>query len=336
MFKDLIREIERMEREPARLPVKADADGYFDRECPDTECEFQFKVIVQEWGDGFEGKEMHCPLCGMVAPADHFWTKEHLEQAKHQAVRYFSGRLGQAMSRRARSFNARQPKGGFISMSLRYKGPTHIPALVSLEAAEEMQLKIACEQCGAHFAVIGSAFFCPKCGYSSAVRMFNDALAKIEAKVQHLERVVQAVAQVDKDSAELTRRSLLESGLSDAVVAFQRVMEELYRSQPSAQKLQQNVFQRLADGSQLWKAAGWPAYSDILSPTGLARLNILFQRRHLLAHREGIVDNQYIQRSGDTKYTAGQRVVVRPEQVVALVDLVRKLVNAYFPQEKTP
>lgn len=332
MFDDLIRELKRMEREPVRLPIDADADGYFDRECPNDECEFQFKVVVDDWGDGFEGQQMHCPLCGTLAPADHFWTKEHLAQAREQAARYFSGRLGQAMARGARTFNARQPRGGFISMSLEYKGPTHVPALVPVEAAEEMQLKIACEQCNARFAVIGSAFFCPKCGHSSAVCVFNDALTKIETKVEHLDRVVGAVAEVDKDAAELTRRSLLESAISDAVVAFQRVMEELYRVQPNAAaKIKPNTFQRLDDGSDLWRTVGARAYADVLSESELSRLRVYFQRRHLLAHREGIVDDQYIERTGDTRYAPGQRIVVRPEHVVELSALVRKLVGAYLP-----
>ena len=334
MFDDLIRELKRMEREPVQVPVDADADGYFDRECPNEECEFQFKVVVDDWGEGFEDQQMHCPLCGTVAPADHYWTKEHLEQARNQAMRYFSGRVGQAMARGARQFNSRQPRGGFITMSFQYKGPTHVPALMPLAAAEQMQLKIACDQCKAQFAVVGSAFFCPKCGHSSAVRVFNDAMAKIEAKVRHLDRVVEAVAVADKDAAELTRRSLLESGISDAVVAFQRAMEELYRAHPGApDKIKANAFQRLDDGSDLWQAVGCPAYADVLSAPELGRMRVLFHRRHLLAHREGVVDVQYIQRSGDTQYSAGQRIIVRPEHVDELVALVRKLVGAYLPKE---
>lgn len=334
MFEDLIRELNSLERDSVGLPVDVDADGYLDRECPNEECEFHFKIVVDDWDDGFQGKPMHCPLCGTVAPADHFLTKEHLEQARNQAMRYFSGRIGKAAARDARRFNSRQPRSGFITMSLQYQGPSHVPALVPLEASEQMQLKITCDHCNARFAVIGSAFFCPKCGHSSAVRMFNDAMAKIEAKVKHLGRVVEAVATHDKDAAELTRRSLLESGISDAVVAFQRAMEELYRAQPSSQdKVNANAFQRLGDGSNLWQAVGCPSYADVLSSQELEHMRILFQRRHLLAHREGIVDDQYVQRTGDTRYASGQRIVVRPEHVEELVALVRKLVSAYLPKE---
>lgn len=335
MFDDLIREMKKMGRESVRISVDTDSDGYLDRECPNEECEFKFKVIVEDWGEDFQGQEMYCPLCGTLGPVDHFWTKEHLDQAREQATQYFSRRLGRALARDARSFNARQPRGGLISMSLEYKGPTQVPALVPCEAAEEMQHKITCEQCNARFAVIGSAFFCPRCGHSSAVRVFNDALVKIEAKVEHLDRVVQAVAQIDKDAAELTRRSLLESAISDAVVAFQRVMEELYRRHSGTKdKIKQNTFQRLDEGSKLWGAAGKLAYTDVLSEAELTRLGVYFQRRHLLAHNEGIVDEQYIERTRDTRYTPGQRIIVRPEHVMELVALVGKLVGAYLPKEE--
>ncbi len=333
MFEDLMRELKKMEREPVRISIEADEDGYFDRECPNEECEFQFKVMLDNWEDGFEGQYMHCPLCGTMASADHFWTKEHLDQMGRQATNYYAGRIGKAMSRDARKFNSRQSRKSFISMSLEYKGSTHVPALVPVEAAEEMRLKIVCEECKERFAVIGSAFFCPKCGHSSAVRMFKDALAKIEAKVEHLDRVVQAVAEVDKDAAELTRRSLLESGILDAVVAFQRVMEELYRVHPNAvKKIRQNAFQRLDDGSKLWQSAGQQTYCEILSESELGRLKGYFQRRHLLAHKEGIVDQHYLERSEESTYALGQRIVVRPEHVAELVALVRKLVTAYLPE----
>ena len=51
----------------------------------------------------------------------------------------------------------------------------------------------------------------------------------------------------------------------------------------------------------------------------------LFQMRHLLSHREGIVDQDYIDRTGDTRYSVGQRVIVREQMVMAMADLVTKL-----------
>jgi DNA-binding IclR family transcriptional regulator len=50
-----------------------------------------------------------------------------------------------------------------------------------------------------------------------------------------------------------------------------------------------------------------------------------FQQRHLLAYTQGLVDQDYIVRSGDTSYRPGQRLVVREAAVRECLDLVEKL-----------
>lgn len=55
--------------------------------------------------------------------------------------------------------------------------------------------------------------------------------------------------------------------------------------------------------------------------------NILYQKRHLLAHNEGIVDSQYIKKSGDLSYKEGQRIVVSGKDIDNLVSSIEKLAN---------
>lgn len=50
-----------------------------------------------------------------------------------------------------------------------------------------------------------------------------------------------------------------------------------------------------------------------------------FQQRHLLAHRKGLIDEDYLSRSGDTAYRVGQRLVIREAAARECVALVRKL-----------
>jgi plasmid maintenance system antidote protein VapI len=52
-----------------------------------------------------------------------------------------------------------------------------------------------------------------------------------------------------------------------------------------------------------------------------------FQQRHLLAHTGGIVDQDYITRSGDSSYAVGQRIVVRENAVRELLTILRKLTD---------
>jgi len=62
-----------------------------------------------------------------------------------------------------------------------------------------------------------------------------------------------------------------------------------------------------------------------LTPRELIDFNLLFQKRHLLAHREGMIDAKYIQKSGDTNYCEGQRIIIRDLDIRSLVDLISKL-----------
>lgn len=52
-----------------------------------------------------------------------------------------------------------------------------------------------------------------------------------------------------------------------------------------------------------------------------------FQQRHLFAHKEGMVDQSYIDKSGDHRYVVGQRLVVRKDAIQKLTELVCKLAS---------
>lgn len=62
-----------------------------------------------------------------------------------------------------------------------------------------------------------------------------------------------------------------------------------------------------------------------LSEEEIDLLRILYQKRHLLAHNEGIVDSKYIQKSGDRKYKEGQRLIVSANDIETLVTCLEKL-----------
>ena len=86
-----------------------------------------------------------------------------------------------------------------------------------------------------------------------------------------------------------------------------------------------NAFQRLDQGSDLWKKSTGKGYDDWLSNTESDSLLILFQKRHLLAHNEGIVDVKYINKSNDTTYKQGQRIVVCEKDIDQLIFLINKV-----------
>lgn len=306
--------------------IENDKKGYTDKQCPSEDCEFLFKVNSEDWLNIFKDEAVWCPMCRHEAPADQWFTIAQVEHAKEEAFKVVSGLVGKSLSNMTKSFNRGRSKNGFVSISMKFKSSNGRTFTIPAKAAEEMELDIKCENCQSRFSVVGSAFFCPACGHNSVTQTFTDSLRKIKAKVDNLEIIREAlISASSKDEAELICRSLQETCISDGVVAFQKLCEGLYEPYGKAPF---NAFQRLEQGSELWTKAFGKGYKNWLTPSELIELNILFQKRHLLSHNEGIVDEKYISKSGDASYKSGQRIVVSVNDIESLLLILNKLSEA--------
>jgi hypothetical protein len=325
VFDHLIRALRDLEgTHEVTVPLRAepDSDGYIDKECPNKECLFSFKVHLDDWKSFVRDEEVFCPACGHCAPATSWWTTEQIEWAQKAAVAQFSERLDEAMERDAISWNRSQPKNAFVKITLDYKKAGG-PVLLPVGATEPMRLKIACNKCQCRFSVIGSAYFCPSCGVNAADHTFLQSLDKIEGALGTLPMIRDALG--DRDLAENTANLLIENGVVQAVTAFQRFVETLWMRIPDAAPARRNIFQNLKEGSAHWRTATGKDFSFYLDQEEYASMGRYFQQRHLLAHREGLVDANYIERSGDMAYQIGQRLIIREANVREFISLVRKL-----------
>jgi hypothetical protein len=122
-------------------------------------------------------------------------------------------------------------------------------------------------------------------------------------------------------------RLIVESALQNAVTTFQRIAEALHARIAPIVMVRRNAFQNLAEGSVLWAAAIGGGYDKHLTAVEIKQLTITFQQRHLLAHTQGVVDDDYIRKIGDTRYKFGQRLVIKREAVAEALNLVVKLTH---------
>ncbi len=327
MFEETLRALGKLNKGITyKMDILPDDDGYYDKECPNEECMSKFKVNADDWGALFSDEAVYCPFCGHVAPARSWWTTEQVEQAQHQAKEQLVATLNQAISKDGNRFNRSQPRKSFIRFSMRFSGNTFFVNLPA-KTLEEMEQKIECDSCGARYAVIGSAFYCPCCGKNSAKLTFNNTIDKVRAKIKNLSLIYDAIAAHSKDEAERTCNSLIESSIPDLVVAFQRVCECVYPQIDGALPLKKNVFQRLDDGNSLWVELIGEGYHDWITPSQYASLLKCFQQRHLLQHQDGIVDRDYISRSGDTSYRVGQHLIIKKRDVSEYANIIETLGN---------
>lgn len=327
MFDDLLKELKKMEQGiQVSVPIRADEKGYVDKQCPNEDCEFIFKINEEDWANICTDEAIWCPFCGHVASSDHWFTKDQLEHAENEVFEVFQGRIDKAIKSGATKFNRSLQKGGLLSLSVKIQGGSNRTFVIPAEAKELMQLEIECAKCTTRFCVIGSAYFCPACGYNSVERTFADSLRKIQAKKQSLELIRESIGEaLDRDEAELVCRSLIETSVSDAVTAFQKYCDGLYSVFGNPPM---NAFQRLEQGSDLWKSAIDLSYDQVLTGDELRELNTLFQKRHLLEHQDGIVDEKYVTRVSESTLSIGQRIVVSTTDVDNLVSLIQKLSTA--------
>jgi uncharacterized Zn finger protein (UPF0148 family) len=328
MFDRLLRDLKKLERGvsvPVEIPL--DEQGHMDRRCPSAECRSEFKVLFEDWRDKVRDDVVYCPICRHEAVATEWNTAAQEEYKRRVAVAHVRKVVNNAMQQDARDFNSRQPRGGLISMSMSVRpGATSI--LIPPQAAEAMRQAFVCEACGCRYSSLGAAFFCPACGHNSAQTTFTTAIQTVQASIRNLQAIREAVeAALDKEAAANTTRDIIENGLVKLVASFQRFAEATFHALAAAPtiKVRKNVFQNLGESSKLWKDAAGKGYEDILGADEMVELSLFFQQRHLLAHREGIVDQEYIDKANDRVYSVGQRLVIKEASVLRLAQLVEKL-----------
>ncbi len=325
MFDDLIRELDSLKEFKYEMKIMSDEEGYVDKECPREECLKKFKIYAEDFSIIKEEENMYCPFCGGTSNRENWYTTEQINQAKAQAQEYAMYRFNKAMSEGIRKANRRlNHSKGFIKFKLDFKSSTgnnfiNLPA----RALEEMQQKIECPECGCKYEVIGISYFCPKCGINSLDQTLDKSLDKIKTNIKNIPLILQS--SLNKDDASMICETIKETSLNNIVTAFQVYCESKYDLLKTGKKLQRNLFQSLGKGSFEFNEAIGIEYSDIITEEELNKLVVCFQKRHCFEHNNGIVDDEYIKKSKDTKYNIGERIIIDNREILKYVDIIKKL-----------
>ncbi len=313
-----------------RIPVEEDADGYYDKECPNEQCLSQFKIHAEDWKALDDKAIIYCPFCRHEAGPRSWWTTEQIERGKELAIAHakhlISGHFRKIMGDMAKDFNRRQQSNSFIKMRMDVRSsPTAAPVLVPLAAADVMRTKLTCGRCGFRYGFVGTAYFCPSCGHHDVEASFDVGIRKIRKTPEAIEKLRETM---DRDMAADLSNTLLEDAIKSGVTQFETASKYLYERATDAPlaKSKGNLFQRLADASAEWEKITGQAFTAFLCQDEIDRLNVYFQRRHVLGHNDGHVDEKYISKSGDASYQPSQRIVVKPDAVLDFADLLERLV----------
>lgn len=295
------------------IPIKSDEDGFTGRECPNASCEGYFKI---EFGTGLKGEGLpcHCPYCGHTEGHDHFWTKGQIQYAQSVAMR----KITDAFHRDLKTLEFdHKPRGAFgigISMKVKHGRPTPI----HFYREQKLETEVVCAHCTLRYSIYGIFAFCPDCGQHNSLQILD----------KNLEVVGKMLDLAKGAGAELADK-LIENALEDCVSAFDGFGRELCRLHASRSsnpgRSEKISFQNLEGArANIFNLFGHDL-SGQLDPSEWQVANRGFQKRHVVAHKMGVVDQEYIDRVSDPSATVGRMIAITEDDVLFTVAAVRKI-----------
>jgi hypothetical protein len=301
-----------MSVETVAVSIEKDEEGYMGRECPVETCLGYFKITP---GTGLTGTGLpcHCPYCGHTQGHDHFHTREQIEYAKSVVFRNISDRLSSELKKL--EFNHR-PRGAFgIGISLKVE-PGQRPRIHSYRE-RQLETEIVCTGCTLRYAVYGVFGFCPDCQQHNSLQILETNLAIVG-------KMLDIAETAERDLAT----KLIENALEDCVSAFDgfgREVCRLHGLRKADPRVDRWTFQNLETVRSNLRDHFNIDIATLVSECEWKEGVIGFQKRHLVSHRMGVVDQSYIEKAGDTRYPAGRKIEITASEVRTLSQTIKVL-----------
>ncbi|KAB2941877.1 MAG: hypothetical protein MPEBLZ_02167 [Candidatus Methanoperedens nitroreducens] len=300
------------------IPIPLDENGYIGRECPQSDCEGYFKIIS---GTGLKGDPLfHCPYCGYKANQKQFWTKEQIEYAKSFAINQITGALLKDL--KSMEFEHRSQGSFGIGISLKVTGKPHA---IRYYREKKLETEIVCDRCTLRYAIYGVFAFCPDCGTHNSLQILEKNLELAEKEI-----VLSTTVQAELSAC------LIADALENMVSAFDgfgREILRVYASLATAPDKAENLsFQNLIRAQKRIQEIFDFDFAFGLTDSEWELACRCFQKRHLLAHKMGVVDEAYLKLTNDPYAVIGRKIHIDSGEVVTLASSLKKL-GAYLTQQ---
>ncbi len=307
------RHLRRLE-EGIKIAFPVDENGLTGRECPDSECLGNFKIKFGTGLKGEEGEELpcHCPYCGHVSSHENFWTQEQLAYIRSIAMNEVSKALKAVTQDWDRDLR-KSTKNSFIKMSMEFKGGNHP---IRYYQEKQLETHVICNVCTLEYSIYGVFAFCPDCGTHNSLQILRKNFELVEKEI--------ALAQ-STDDKELAKR-LIEDGLENAVSAFDgfgRASCSVFSEKATNKEQAKEVsFQNIANAKNRIQVLYGFDLAESLDDSQWTFIIRSFQKRHLLAHTMGVIDEDYIKKASDPSAIVGRKISIDSDEVKQLIGLL--------------
>jgi hypothetical protein len=284
------------------INIIPDANGMIDLQCPKKKCNEFFKINNEDWSNIVKDDEVFCPFCRKTSKAFNFIPVKHKVALveKLRKVLFDNWNFETPMSNDS----------------------------ITIQSKEKFEIDIQCSKCKLRYSVIGSAYFCPCCGNNNTDKNAKPSIEKFILMAKKIDIIQKRFEEIySKDDATIFTKTTLENLLSNCIGTLQSFNEFKYKCLSNIDA-PFNAFQNVEKGNKLWLKLKGEGYETWLNKKEVKKLLKYTQWRHLLEHKSGIVDSKYISITNDKKYLIGDRIIVKPDDILILGRIVTKIIEA--------
>jgi len=296
------------------IAIQADEKGYTGRECP--KCEKYFKI---RFGTGIKDDiPCHCPYCGYAGSHDEYWTKDQLKYAESVAMRKISDYLFKDFKK----LDSKPKRGALFSFGIK---TTYTPPPIRHYVEQYLEKDIICQDCTLEYAIYGVFGWCPDCGVHNSFQIAQNNLKIVQQMLNNLNNV-------DSNLREM----IIENALEDLVSTFDGFAREYSKAnceKATDPNLAKHIsFQNIDRAKENIQKLYSVDISNDLDEEEWGLMKVCFEKRHLLSHKMGIIDESYIRNSHDDKAVVGHKIEVNEEEVTKNITLLSTMMRTLFDE----
>lgn len=285
-----------------KINLKTDEDDMLGRQCPNDDCSGYFKVKP---GTGILNEDFQptCPYCGSQADSQDFSTQEQIEYAKSLVMREIQTALRADLQKWGKELE-RKTRGGFIQIKTDYRST---PMPIYYYEEKELETTLTCEECGLVSSVFGKFAYCPDCGVDNTLQILRT----------NMELVRKLLSKAEAEENAEFQEFLIHNALEDVVSAFDSFGRNSVRLVvKNTKKSELSIsFQNVVRAHERIRAEFGFDLLNGLTIEDWEKVIQSFQKRHLISHNDGIVDNAYLQITNDPEAVLGRKIAVTVEDV---------------------
>jgi len=296
------------------VPLLVDQNGFFGRECPQEKCKKYFKVLP---GTGLkETDHCICPYCGYKGSNPEFFTPDQIKRVHTAAMNVAYDKVKQMLGRWNDGLKPRGRYGMDIAMRIKDGAPQQL----HIYSEKDLETTVECNNCTLKYSVYGVFAFCPDCGQHNSQQIFYKDL-----------EVIGRSLDIAESSEKEIRELMIEAAVDKCVSSFDGFGRELCRlvSDKTRQDSGKSTFsfQNLTGANTNFQKLSGAELKTGIHDDEWQILVLNFQKRHLFAHKKGVIDQEYIDKTGDYSAVVGRKVSLSIEEIRRIIPILRNLAD---------